>query len=234
MQFRNFIRRNRVSRRLSMGLGFFFALATLATAQTWTPLTNQPSISANTALMLTDGTVMVQATQTGVWWRLTPDNTGSYLNGTWSQLATMPSGYGPLYYASAVLPDGRVIVEGGEYNLGSGPVWTNMGAIYDPASNTWTSIAPPSGWNTIGDAQGIVLANGTFMVANCCTLQSALLDASSLTWTLTGNGKADSNDEEGWTLLPNGMLLTVDANNPASLTNSELYDPATGNWSSGG
>jgi hypothetical protein len=177
---------------------------------------------------------MVQSTESGNWWRLTPDNTGSYLNGTWTQLASMPSGYGPLYYASAVLPDARVIVEGGEYNLTNGAVWTNMGAIYDPASNTWTSIAPPSGWSTIGDAQGVVLANGTFMVANCCTTQSALLDASSLTWTLTGTGKADSNDEEGWTLLPNGMVLAADANNTANLTNSELYNPSTGSWSSGG
>jgi hypothetical protein len=35
----------------------------------------------------------------------------------------------------------------------------------------------------------------------------------------------DINDEEGWTLLPNG---TVDANNTASLTNSEIFSPFTG------
>ena len=28
----------------------------------------------------------------------------------------MASDYGPLFFASAVLPDGRVVVEGGEYN----------------------------------------------------------------------------------------------------------------------
>jgi hypothetical protein len=35
---------------------------------------------------------------------------------TWSQIASLPSGYIPSFFASAVLPDGRVIVEGGEYN----------------------------------------------------------------------------------------------------------------------
>ena len=50
------------------------------------------------------------------WWKLTPDEFGSYVNGTWTQLASLPDGYSPLYYASAVLPDGRVIIEGGEYN----------------------------------------------------------------------------------------------------------------------
>src|SRR6476660_6343033 len=105
------------NRILAAGLGVLLAFAALAGAQTWTPLVHQPTFSASTALLLTDGTVVVQATESGAWWRLTPDNTGSYINGTWSQLASMPAGYGPLYYASAVLPDGRVIVEGGEYNF---------------------------------------------------------------------------------------------------------------------
>jgi hypothetical protein len=41
------------------------------------------------------------------------------------------------YFGSVVLPDGRVLVEGGEYNCASGScnaVWTNQGAIYDPHS----------------------------------------------------------------------------------------------------
>ena len=71
------------------------------------------------------------------WWRLTPDDTGSYVNGTWTQIASLPSGYAPLYHSSAVLPDGRVIIEGGEYNFYQGlyfvPIWTAEGAIYDPA-----------------------------------------------------------------------------------------------------
>ena len=82
--------------------------------------------------------------------------------------------------------DGRVIIEGGEYNFLQ-PVWTNLGAIYDPLSDTWTSVNPPAGWSTIGDAQGVVLFDGTFMQANCCTTQAALLNLNTLTWTPTGS-----------------------------------------------
>ena len=55
-------------------------------------------------------------------------------HGRWSPIASMDPGYGPLYFASAVLPDGRVIVEGGEYNFCSA-VWTTLGSIYDPVAN---------------------------------------------------------------------------------------------------
>ena len=57
----------------------------------------------------------------------------------------MPSSYGPLYFASAVLADGKLIVNGGEYNFCIGAE-TNLGAIYDPIANSWTAVSAPSGW----------------------------------------------------------------------------------------
>ncbi|MGH8111598.1 MAG: hypothetical protein ACREPL_06650 [Rhodanobacteraceae bacterium] len=215
-----------------------------AKAGTWTPLTNQPDFfnGAANPILLTDGTVLVQDAGFDDWYRLTPDQSGSYVNGTWTQIADAP--YNPLYHSTAVLPDGRMIIEGGEYlctPAACNPVWTNLGAIYDPTTNAWTSIAPPIGWTTIGDAQGIVLANGTYMQANCCSEQQALLNPLTLIWTPTGGGKFDPNDEEGWTLLRGGKVLTVDAYVPIppfpympTGTNSELYNPGTGLWSSGG
>src|SRR5580704_18002342 len=85
-------------------------------AQSWTPLTTAAPFGASTALLLTNGVVMVQHGEASDWWQLTPDSFGGYINGTWKQVASLPSGYGPLYYASAVLPDGRLLIEGGEYN----------------------------------------------------------------------------------------------------------------------
>ena len=118
-------------------------------------------------------------------------------------------------------------------------MWTTLGAIYDPLADSWTPVDPPSGWDSIGDAQSVVLPNGTFMLANCCSTETALLDAEALTWTATGAGKSTVNDEEGWTLLPglSGHVLTVDAyvfTDETDGTNSEIYDPATGTWSSAG
>ena len=102
------------------------------------------------------------------------------------------------------------------------------GAIYDPLANTWTPAAPPAGWMTIGDAQSVVLANGAYMQANCCTTQAALLDPHTLTWTPTGSGKFNDNNEEGWNLLPNGEVLTVDAYVPILTAVVDLRRAQTG------
>jgi hypothetical protein len=199
--------------------------------QTWRPLANSaPFAGAAAPALMNDGTVLVQELETTQWWKLTPDVNGGYEHGTWSQIAPGVPGYQPLYYASATLPDGRFIVEGGEYN-GGPPVWTTLGAIYDPRTDAWKKITPPAGWTSIGDASGIVLANGTFMLSDCCSKSSALLDPVNLTWLPTGDGKADIHDEESWALLPDGRVLTVDANNLSNLKLSEVYDPTTGRWS---
>src|SRR4051812_6833187 len=82
-----------------------------------TTLTNQPPEPGYLALLLTDGSVMMQSGNgAGVFYKLTPDSTGSYINGIWRQLASPPSGYAPQAGAEAVLADGRVLFVGGEYN----------------------------------------------------------------------------------------------------------------------
>ena len=107
-------------------------------------------------LLLTDGTVMCQEQGGLRWKKLTPDSTGSYVNGTWSDLA--PMHYTRRYYASAVLKDGRVFVSGGEYsNAGSETTKTE---IYSPVTDTWTEIGPPPGWSEVGDAACAVLPDG--------------------------------------------------------------------------
>jgi len=210
------------------------------TASPWQALTNTPPFNPGAMLQLTDGTVMIQDQGpdndgSGNWWLLTPDITGSYVNGAWSQIASLPSGYAPLYFASAILPDGRVIIEGGEYNAGHND-WTNKGAIYDPLANSWTAVKHPKGseWVRIGDAPSVVLANGTFMLGASGysgSTAEALLKATNLKWKATGTGKADGNGEEGWSLLPNGDVLTVDTNNGS---NTEIYNPGAGAWTSAG
>jgi hypothetical protein len=207
----------------------------------WRTLTHPPPTYVGSPHLLTDGTVIVQQTCTGNWYKLTPDINGSYVNGTWTAIASMPSGYGPLYYASQVLNDGRFIVNGGEYNATTSgvcgeDVWTTLGAVYDPVTNSWTSVTPPAGWTTIGDAESVVLPNGTYMLANCCTSQGALWNPTTLAWTATGTGKFDANDEENWTILPNGSILTADAYifTGTCGRNTEIYTPSTGTWASAG
>jgi hypothetical protein len=204
-----------------------------AVGGTWAPITNAATFPAAFAILLTDGTVAVHELEGVRWFKLTPDVMGSYANGTWTQLASAPNSHAPLYFGSAVLPDGRLVVEGGEYDgMGGGAAETTKGDIYDPVTDKWTVIAPPSGWTQIGDASGIVLADGRFMLASCCTAAQAILDASTLTWTATGMGKKDQNSEESWTLLWDNTVLTVDVFDAAH--QAEIYDPTTGTWSNGG
>jgi hypothetical protein len=213
------------------------------TAPTWLRLAHPGPFNPGAMLLLTDGQVLVQdqgPLEAGVrgWWLLTPSRSGSYRDGTWKRAASLPAGYGPISFASAVLPDGRVLIEGGEDNLGHQGVYTNKGALYDPLKNSWTALAPPlggtGGWVRIADAPGAVLADGDFMLGASGysgTKSQAIFDEHTRTWTPTGAGKEDGNGEEGWTLLPDGDLLTVDT---IDFPNTELYDPSTRSWHSAG
>ena len=148
------------------------SISAVSLGQSLQRLVNQPPNGAGTPFLLTDGTVMFQGNSASDWWKLTPDNTGSYLKGTWTRLANLPAGYVPDAFASSVLADGRLVIVGGEYNNGAFAL-TNQGAIYDPKANTWTSITPPSFWDFIGDSPSVVMPNGKFLVGNKLVRQTA-------------------------------------------------------------
>src|SRR5207244_8187280 len=65
---------------------------------------------------------------------------------------------------------------------------------------------------------------------------ASITKSGTVTWTVTGTGKADINDEEGWTLMPNNNLLTVDANIDLGKTfsDSEIYTTLSGTWANAG
>jgi hypothetical protein len=225
--------------RIAIAITVLLAFTALAGAQSWTTLNHQPGVAVGPMLQLRDGRILVNESQgpdTGVWLILTPDAAGSYVNGTWSTTGHLPSGYQPIYFGSQVLLDGKhVVIEGGEYNMGTA-VWTTLGAVGTivPFGNvSWVLNAPPSGWGTIGDAESVVLANGKYMQANCCTPQNAIYNGPN-SWLATGSVSQASNDESGFTLLSTGKVLTVDAKNSPCGTGStggaELYDQTTGAW----
>lgn len=228
----------KVFRSLAVVLLTLLAWSAIASSQEpitskWQKLKNQPTWNTDTALVLTDGTIMMHQYNSGKWWRLTPDNTGNYVNGTWTELASMQSGYAPLYFASAVLADGNVLIEGGEYNNLIQDE-TNLGSFYNTSTNTWTAVNPPSGWSTIGDSPSIVLPDETFMMGQGGqpAEKQVNFDETTMTWTaVTNSGKADGFSEEGFALLPDGNVLVVDTEDG---TNSETYNPSTQKWTSAG
>ena len=163
---------------------------------TWKPLGRQPPVAVDTMLLLTDGSVMchdygVPGAYTPNWYKLVPDAFMDYAQGTWHKLTSMPANAplsqngpvdAPLYFASAVLRDGRVFVAGGEYNA-SPNVDILAASIYDPVADSWTSIATPPGWTNIGDAPSCVLPDGRLLLGNINTTETAILDPVTRSWS---------------------------------------------------
>jgi len=207
------------------------AASVFSRAQSLQTLVHQPPDGSGISFLLTDGTVITQGNAESDWAILTPDNKGSYVNGTWKQAASLPSGYVPYAFSSAVLADGRLVIIGGEYNNG-GFSLTNKGAIYDPKKDTWTALGHPKGWGYIGDSPSAVLPDGRFMVGRKLDHRVSALDPKTLQWTeLNDTGKSDFNAEEGWTLMPDGSVLTFDVKNAP---HSERYISSEQKWVSAG
>jgi hypothetical protein len=191
---------------------------------TWGPLTHQPTFGVGTMLLLTDGTVMAQNSFSPHWWRLTPDITGSYVNGTWSQLADGPNG--PLYYASAVLRDGRVFVAGGEDNSGGGGDLL-AAEIYNPLTNAWTALPTPAGWTAIGDASSCLFPDGRVFLGYIEGPQCAIYDPVTNAWSAAANMLHGTTNEETWTLLQDQTIIVCDS---AGAPQTEKYLIASNQW----
>jgi hypothetical protein len=204
----------------------------------WSTVNNVPA-SLDTMLLLTDGSVMAHGYQSSNWYRLIPKN-GSYANGNWKQTASMLSDsnltatmngptYAPLFFGSAVLQDGTLIVYGGEYNVkystGS-QVETLEVQLYDPVTDSWTILPNPPGWTQIGDPTSTVLADGRLLFGNSGNAAMALFDPQTQAYFFT-SAKNDNSSEETLVLLPTGDVLDVQCSNG---TNAELYTPSTDTW----
>ncbi|MCX6273813.1 MAG: T9SS type A sorting domain-containing protein [Bacteroidetes bacterium] len=192
----------------------------------WTPIaTLAPDQNAGVMLLLSDGTVMAKTDNGGadgigtIWDKLTPDIHGSYVNGTWSQLAPMFDSR--LYFSSQVLQDGRVYVAGGEYGSGG-----SLGEVYDPILNTWT-MTPAQG-QRISDANSEILPDGKLLQAlvnQAGPVICDIYDPGNNTY-VSGPSCLGSHNESTWVKLPDQSILMV--NMPD--TTSERYIPSLNQW----
>lgn len=162
------------------------------------------------------------------WYRLTPDIHGSYVNGTWSAMASMNASR--LYFASVVLRDGRVLVAGAEYGTGY-----NSAEVYDPLTDTWTLTSGAD--ELFFDAISEILPDGRVMVAPLHPTvpgTPAIYDPVADIWS-TGpaycqdNGPVVDQEEASWVKLPDDTILTVDPIGYPN-TNSERFIPSLGQW----
>jgi hypothetical protein len=198
---------------------------------------NVGSFVADTMLLLSDGSVLIHEARGASWYRIEPNDEGSYEDGEW---------VGPLnmantreFFSSAVLMDGRVYVVGGEDSSAGGD--TPLGEIFDPQTNSWSALTKPSTFGFIqGDASGAVLPDGRVLFGNLQTASPPFTtaiwdpvtdewsDAGSAFGTRTTDSKRSNCNEETWTLLPDGSVLTVATLGVANAT--ERYVPSIDEW----
>lgn len=182
-------------------------------------------------LLLTDGSVMVQTNGvTKTWSKLTPDNTGSYQNGTWSTLASMS--LERQYFNSFVLPSGKVLIIGGQNTGPTGAKTdTPRGEIYDPATNTWSAIAPYPA-PTLGAGMATLLPTGKVMVAATNGVETYLYDPTANTWSQTGSRiNNDAHGQATWIMLKDGSVLAYTPSSPDNAAGrAQRYFPGTGKW----
>jgi len=194
---------------------------------TWQGLLHQPTFQVSTMLLLSNGTVMVQEEATPHWHALTPDDTGSYINGTWSSLKDMS--FWRRYYASGMLKSGKIVLIGGEQSGAGGD--TNKGEIYDPVSDTWNPMPSPPGWPTVGDAPCNILPDGKLIIgALFPSTACAIYDPVSNSWSAAAS-KATSPNEETWIQLPDRTIVTVQCWAPFQ---TEKYIIASDTWQNEG
>jgi hypothetical protein len=214
----------------------------------WQALASPPNVpsgafSAETMLLLTNGNLLVHNAYGKEWLLFQPNPKNGYLGGTWGAVSQMSVPRG--FFASAVLNDGRVFVVGGETST-STTSDISSGDIYDPATNVWTAMqgtsTPPS--YIQGDASACVLTDGRVLFGAILSNQTAVWDPVNSSWTAAGtafgtqaNSKFGNCNEETWTLLPDGSVITVNTKAPASggglnnaPTSAERYIPATDLW----
>ena len=168
-------------------------------------------------------------------------------SGTWTTTASMHTQRTTA--AAVLLPNGLVLVAGGCCN---GVASLASAELYNPATGTWTLTGSMN--TSREDPQAVLLQNGQVLVAGGVEtdnfgdgfiLTSAeLYNPATGTWTTTGS--MNNIHEDGFTpfgptmtLLANGQVLVAGGccnpstgvgNNPIG----DLYNPATGTWTTTG
>jgi hypothetical protein len=140
-----------------------------------------------------------------------------------------------LYFASHVLPNGKVWLLGGEYTgTPLRATWTNTGEVYDPVLNSWLPIAPHPE-PQFGDDPSMLLSNDRILTGSLTSANSYLYDIDSDAWYFEGSKVYnDWSDEESWVKLPGNKVLTYDLFQSVNTGGAyaELYDPTLHTWSS--
>jgi GEVED domain-containing protein/dockerin type I repeat protein/Kelch motif protein/SdrD B-like protein len=237
-------------------------------------LPNGPTAGVQTSMLLSNGVVLeAQNTapifpgvnggappQQTIWFPYSPTANGSYANGTYGLTSTMNNPR--LGFPAVTLRDGKIFAMGGEYSPTTG--FVNSPEIYDPLTNTWTSVAPIptpltqvanppsvpplSPTSQFGDDPIKILPNGDILAGWFGGGNTYIYNEASNSWRPTFGPKlhasttnlintpgaiaTDASDEENWTILPDGSILSYDifASFDQSKFLAQRFDPQQDAW----
>ena len=172
----------------------------------------------------------------------TPSTSAAALLGTWIRMDDMSQRWS---FAAVPLLDGRVLVvgngscgEGGPY----GQEGSERADLLDPATGRWTPAeslnAPRDGFVAVRLLDGSVLVTGGVDRNGVAFSSTKLFDPATGHWSNSGLLNQARWGAAG-ALLPDGRVLVAggwffSATSSRTLASAELYDPATGRWTTTG
>ncbi len=167
-------------------------------------------------------------------WVVTNDNPAP---GTWTATGSLNTARAE--HTATLLPNGQVLVAGG---FGNSPNSFNSAELYNPATGIWTATGSMNTQRLQGHTatlltNGLVLVAGGWGNSNNSITSAELYNPATGTWTATGSLNARRYYHTA-TLLTNGQVLVAGgdyySNGIHALATCELYNPATGTWTTTG
>ncbi len=207
-----------------------------AGADGWTD-TGSMNVARNrhTASLLLNGKVLIAGGRDSNDADLSSAELYDPLSGTWTMTGSMNAARS--WQTATLLTNGCVLcAAGGNSGL------LSSSELYVPSTGAWAptgDLVTARYWHS-----ATLLTNGTVLVAGGAInddpaySSAELYDPGAGTWTLTGSLNTARQNHTA-TLLPNGQVLVAGGSvgggpNGAYLSSAELYDPATGLWTTTG
>lgn len=187
---------------------------------------------AHTATLLDDGRVLVSGGATitdGVGAILRSAELYDPVSDTWSRTDDMTEDRGQ--HTSTLLPDGRVLVAGGDGNNVGGLA---SAELYDPDAGSWTPVASMNAGRSTHTAtllfDGTVLVTGGYSGTATPIASAERYDPIADTWE-TVDRMVNRRGFHTATLLDDGSVLVVGGDGPtATLRSAERYDADLDLW----
>jgi len=169
-------------------------------------------------------------------WAISPPVSQAESGGVWHPAGAMEDGR--YNHTAMLLPDGSVLIAGGQQDGEDVPACLSSCELYDPASAAWRRTADlasvrSSHTATLLEDGRVLVAGGQDRRRELATVE--IYDPGSGCWspaepmTQRRMGHTATRLEDGRVLVAGGVDVQWD-----TLTGSEIYDPAAGTWTSAG